>query len=155
MTTAAALVLAALAVTLPGAATGDELPPGTDPAIADGSAQRALDEARETWQAAGVRHYRMRMRTDCFCGPNVRGPRRIVVDDGRPTARPPAHLRRYATVWRLFARIQEAIDDEVAGLTVTYDRRGVPRELWIDVSHMMADEEHGVRVVRFRALDGA
>jgi hypothetical protein len=151
MTTAATLVLAALA--LPAAAAGVEPPPETDPTIADGTAQQALDDARATWQAAGVRHYRMRMRTDCFCGWDVRGPRRIEVRDGNPVARPPAHLRGYATIWRLFSRIQDAIDDEVAGLTVEYDRRGVPRNVYVDVSHTMIDEERGTRVVRFRALD--
>lgn len=152
LTIGAAAAVAALA--LPGLAAG-VAGPGTepDPRIVDGTAQRELDAARTRWRAYGQRHYRMRIATDCFCTPDTRRARRIEVLDGRPVQRPPAHLRGYATVWRLFSRVQDAIDDEVAGLTVEYDAHGVPRELFVDVSHMIADEEHGVRVVRFRALD--
>ncbi len=152
LTVGVAMVVAALAA--PGLAAGVTNPGAEpDPRIVDGTAQRELDAARTAWRAYGQRHYRMRIRTDCFCAEDVRRPRRIEVLNGRPVERAPAHLRDYATVWRLFARVQEAIDDKVAGLTAVYDDHGVPRELFVDVSHMIADEEHGVRVVRFRALD--
>lgn len=125
-----------------------------DPRIVDGSAQRALDAARAEWKTYdGHAHYRLRIRTDCFCAPDVRRARTIEVRDGRPVEPPPAHLRSYATVRRLFARVQETIDDQVAGLTAEYGAHGVPRTIFVDVSRMIADEEHGVSVVRFRALD--
>ncbi len=150
-TVAVALLLTALTVGTPAQAT-DGPGPTVDPRIADGTAQRELDAARAAWSAYGQRHYRMRVATDCFCPPEVRRSRRIEVRDGRPVARPPAHLRPYATVWRIFARTQEAIDNRVAGLTATYDAHGIPRELFVDVSLTIADEEHGIRVVRFRTL---
>lgn len=152
LTTTGAIVLATLALAAPATALGLAPGPTTDPGIASGTAQRELDAARAQWHAAGVRHYRMRVATDCFCTLEVRRARRIEVRDGRPVARPPAHLRPYATVRRLFARIQEAIDDRVTLLTTGYDDRGVPRELFVDTSLMIADEERGVRVVRFRVL---
>lgn len=145
-------VVVGLAMPALGTAAGD---PGTgpDPRIADGTAQRELDEARAAWRAYGERHYRMRIRTSCFCAPDIRRARSIEVLNGRPVERAPVHLRAYATVWRLFARVQDAIDDEVAGLTAEYDAHGVPRTIFVDVSHTIADEEHGVDVVRFRVLD--
>lgn len=145
--------LAAVTLLASAAAPMPSLGTTVDPHIVDGTAQRDLDAARATWREAEIRHYRMRVRTDCFCAGDVRRPRRIEVRDGRPVERAPAHLRAYATVWRLFARIQDAIDDEVAGLTVAYDKHGAPRSLWVDISELMADEEHGVRIVRFRVLD--
>jgi hypothetical protein len=149
---ATGLALAALA--LPAAAGAFENTGPVDPSIADGSAQRALDAARATWRGFDGRgHYRMRMRMSCFCSSDALVPRSVEVRDGRPVRPPPAGWHRYATVSRLFARVQEAIDQRVALLTVSYDARGVPRELSVDVSFMIADEEHAVSVVRFRALD--
>lgn len=144
-------VLAALA--LPAAAPAGLRNSGpADPSIADGSAQRALDGARATWRAFdGRAHYRMSVSLSCFCTPDAAAPHRIEVRDGRPTR--PSGMHRYATVGRLFARVQEAIDQRVAVLDVRYDRHGVPRELWVDVSQLIADEELGIHVTRFRALD--
>ncbi|MGB2711806.1 MAG: DUF6174 domain-containing protein [Conexibacter sp.] len=149
------LIAALAALLLPAGLASAGSDPGSEPdvRIVDGSAQRELDAARAAWHAFGPRHYRLRIATDCFCAEEVRRPRRIEVLGGRPVERPPAHLRRYATVRRLFARVQEAIDAEVAGLTAEYDRHGLPRTIFVDVSHNIADEEHGVRIVAFRVLD--
>ena len=148
-----AIVVAVAISSTAGATPGD---PGAepDPRIADGSAQRELDAARAEWKAYGAHaHYRLRIRTDCFCAPATRRARTIEVRDGRPVEPPPAHLRGYATVRRLFARVQEAIDDEVAGLTAEYGLHGVPETIFVDVSRQIVDEEHGVSIVRFRSLD--
>lgn len=130
--------------------------PPVDPAIADGSAQRALDAARERWAEAEIGSYAMRARISCFCDRQTTRPRTLVVRDGRPArvrGKPvPVALRPYATVSRLFARVQAAIDDRVALLTVRYDRRGVVRGLYVDRSFSIADEERGITVDRFRRV---
>ena len=122
-----------------------------DPAITDGSAQRALDKARARFRAANVRSYRVRIARGCFCPEEIRKPRTITVRRGVPV-KPPAHLKDVATVPRMFQRIQGAIDDGVAGLTVTYGKRGVPRKITIDVSRLIADEESYYSIDRFRRL---
>ncbi|MDO9409752.1 DUF6174 domain-containing protein [Patulibacter sp.] len=126
-------------------------PDGPDPSIADGRAQRALDAARERWAARGLRSYRMRPALSCFCPPEVRAPRTVQVRRGRPVGAVPDALRRFATVPRLFARVQEAIDAGVASLTVSYaSGTGRPTSLSVDRSRAIADEETVVTVDRFR-----
>lgn len=151
-----ALVLAALAAATAGPAVAATSGPGDqpDPRIADGSAQRALDAARASWRAYGARHYRMRVRQQCFCPLQYTTPRTITVRRGKPVGRVAEHLRSLATVPRLFARIQEAIDADVVRLDVDYGRHGVPRSFYVDRSLMIADEERGVGVDRFTRLRG-
>jgi len=122
-----------------------------DPSIADGSAQRALDRARDTWQVAGIRSYRFRVRVQCFCGPSWTRWATVTVRRGKPV-KVPRRVAKVATVPRLFARIQEAIDLRVAALHVTYGARGLPRTVAIDVSRLIADEEASYRAARLRVL---
>lgn len=122
-----------------------------DPAIADGRAQRALDAARERWARSGPRSYRMRLRVACFCPPDVTRPRSVRVRAARSVGTVPEALRRFATVPRLFARVQEAIDAKAAVLTVSYAKgSGRPTQVGVDRSRRIADEESGVTVDRFR-----
>lgn len=143
-------VLAVIAIaSAPASAAPSRPSEAPDPRIADGTAQRDLDAAREQWKAFGARSYRMRVGLSCFCPRSLVTPRTLTVRDGRPV-RPPRHLRRYATAARLFARVQEAIDAGAATLTVAYGPHGLPREIYVDRSHAIADEEVGVTVRRFR-----
>ncbi len=57
--------------------------------------------------------------------------------------------RSVATVRRLHRRVQDAIDDKVAGLDVKYDRRGIPREIGIDQIRFAVDDEVSYSVERF------
>lgn len=123
-----------------------------DPRITDGTAQRRLDGARERWEKLGVRSYRMRVRVTCFCPEGITRPRTITVRRGRPVAKVPEHLRPYATVPRLFTTVQDAIDAKVARLTAEYSSHGVPKTIFVDRSFMIADEERGVGVDRFRTV---
>lgn len=148
----AALLLLLAAGAAPAAAGAPGGPPAdaVDPSIADGSAQRSLDAARERWAAHGVVSYRMRVGVRCFCPRQFTTPRPLTVREGRPVAPVPRHLRAYATVPRLFAFVQRAIDGRAALLTVRYGPHGVPRVVSIDRSFQIADEEIGVVVDRFR-----
>lgn len=144
-----ATLVAAAAPTGP-TPTATKDPEAPDPSIADGRAQRALDRARDRWAARGPRGYRMRLRLACFCPPEVTAARTVRVRHGRSTGTVPEVLRPFATVPRLFARVQAAIDAGAASLTVTYATgTGRPTSLAIDRSRMIADEETGLTVSGF------
>lgn len=142
---AAVLLLAAPA---PAAALGQPVPPRDvpDESIRDGSAQRKLDRARARWRRAGIHNYRFTLKEACFCPPPETWV--LFVRDDKPVGAP-RHLRRLATVRRLHRRVQDAIDDEVAGLSVRYDRRGVPRSIAIDPIALAIDDEFSLTVERF------
>ena len=123
-------------------------PGAVDPGIANGRAQQQLDAARQRWQAAHISDYHFTVERVCFCVPSFRGPATIVVRDGAPLA-PPASFEDVATVPRLHAIVQQAIDDRVERLTVAYDARGVPQSISIDRSSMIADDEITYRVTGF------
>jgi hypothetical protein len=120
-----------------------------DPSIADGSAQAALDAARGRWQERGFANYRFRQALRCFCPAEYGEWRRIMVRRRRPVD-PPDHLRRYASVPRLFRLVQDAIDERAAVLVARYGRTGLPRRIWIDYDERVADEELGVDSSRLR-----
>ena len=128
------------------AQTPTQPPSDPAPSIRDGSAQRKLDSARKRWRKADIHNYRFRLTRQCFCPPE--DPPVLFVRGDRPL-RPPALYRSEATVPRLFRRIQESIDDEVAGLRVRYGRRGVPRFIFINGRDYIADDEVGYKVDRF------
>ncbi|MGH2942806.1 MAG: DUF6174 domain-containing protein [Solirubrobacteraceae bacterium] len=136
--------MAAAAALLVGAAASSavaQAPASVDPGIADGTAQRELDAAKQRWQAAGIGDYHFTVERQCFCAPSFRGPVTIVVRGGAPDATTPAAFQDIATVPRLHAIVQQAIDDRVERLDVTYDARGVPLAISIDRSSMVADDE--------------
>ena len=116
-----------------------------DRSIRDGSAQRELDRARRRWRRAGIHNYRFSLSRQCFCPPVSWV---LFVRDDKP-AGAPAEARKLATARRLHRRVQQAIDDRVAGLTVRYDRRGMPRSLHIDGRQNVADDEVGYTVDGF------
>ena len=134
------------------AATADDPVDETDPSITDGSAQQALDAARTRWQERGSRSYRITVRVSCFCPPDVRAPERITVRNAKPVGQVQPWHRRFATVPRLFKRVQEAIDNGAAQLDVEYGVRGIPRQVFVDLDRMIADEEVGFGARRYRAL---
>ena len=142
-----ALLIGSLAGTAQAQGPGPDEP---DPGITDGTEQRRLDAARAQWRAAGPpRSYDFRVRLSCFCSPETTAPRTIKVRRSKPV-RPPSHLRDVATVLRLFREIQEAIDGKVASLSVVYGSRGMPRQIAIDRSRLIADEESYYSIDRFR-----
>ena len=122
-----------------------------DPAIIDGSAQRALDHARAQWRRSGIRSYRYEVKPVCFCRPDgwdvyiVRGNRSRYPKD------------TYSTVPRLLRAVQDAIDGKSNELRVTYSRRGVPRSLYAyprspRPDTYIADAQDGFDLRRFRRL---
>ncbi len=140
MKLAVALAAAALLAT-PAAAQGPPTDPDAD--ITNGNAQRALNAAKARWKAKGPRSYRMVIQRRCFCPVQYTRPRTVRIHGGKLVTNV-GELRDIATVPRLFRKIQKAIDDKVQNLDVTYDKtRGYPRDVFVDVSLMIADEEQG------------
>ncbi len=122
-----------------------------DPAIEDGSAQGALDDARAGWAANHLDDYRFQQAIGCFCPPQVTKPRTLRVRNGR-AVKPGSSHRRYATVPKLFAVIQQAIDDGAARLDVIYGARWLPRHIYVDSSAMVVDEELTLDAARLHRL---
>jgi hypothetical protein len=135
---------ALLAGAVPASAAENEV----DPSIADGSAQRALDSARARWREHGPRNYRYRVRLGCFCTPDALEPRNFVVRGGKPR-HPPKGWKYASTAPRLLKLVQEAIDDRPQHLFVRYRKNGLLKELSVDRSEMIADEEYSYFVDRF------
>ena len=146
----AVAMAAAAALLLTGASSAmAQAPSGAvDPSIANGTAQQQLDAARQRWQAAHIRDYHFTVERLCFCTPTFRGPATIVVRNDAPLTPPPT-FEDIATVPRLQAIVQQAIDDRVERLTVSYDARGVPLSIVIDGSSLIADDEISYIVTGF------
>jgi hypothetical protein len=144
------LAAAVAALLLTGASSAMAQAPShpVDPSITNGSAQQQLDGARQRWQTAQIHDYRFTVERLCFCPPPARGPVTIVVRNDTPLA-PPAEFDQVATIPKLHAVVQQAINDRVERLTVSYDARGVPLSIAIDVSSMIADEETAYTVSAF------
>jgi len=116
-----------------------------------------LEEARERWAATAPDPYTFAVERLCFCGPDARGPVRMIVSGGTITSQiyveGAAEVVGQATEWfpdveGLFDVIQDAIDRDAHTIQVTYDQvTGVPVDLWIDYEEFTADEELGFRVV--------
>lgn len=139
--TRAVAVAAVLLLTAGASSAMAQAPTGpVDPGIADGTAQRQLDAAKQRWQAANVHDYHYTVQRQCFCVPSFVGPASIVVRDDLPQGTP-AGFEDVATVPRLHAIVQKAIDDRVERLGVVYTARGVPVSIAIDRSSMVADDE--------------
>ena len=94
--------------------------------------------------------YRYEIQVSCFCPPATK--RNVfTVRHGVSTSHASGY-KALATVPRLFKKIQDAIDDDVANLNVSYGRRGVPTSIYIDRSQAIADEETGYTVKKFTRL---
>src|SRR3954468_5772691 len=115
--------------------------PTVDPSIADGSAQKRLDQARRTWKRKGPSSYTYRVQLSCFCTSEAVQPHTFVVRDRKPR-HPPKGWKHTATAWRLFKLVQGAIDDKVDGLDVEYRANGSLKLLSVDRIAMAVDDEY-------------
>ena len=143
-----AVALAATALALTGAAAAQEPPNPPDPAIVDGSAQKALDRAKAKWRGAKIRSYRYEARRVCFCP--TTGWHVVNVRDGVPSKRVHADVKEIATVPRLFRQIQRAINNRAHDLIVRYSTHGVPTKVTIDTYANVVDEEQYFSIRGFK-----
>jgi hypothetical protein len=112
--------------------------------------ERDLEEARRTWSRQGIDSYRFEVSQLCFCGPDTHGTFAVVVVRGRVTSVTDAETGAPRTpnpfvpltVEALFAKVEDAIDQDADRLEVRYDPRlGYPLEIAIDfIEHAIDDE---------------
>ncbi len=117
-------------------------------------ASSALAANRELFASSVGDDYDVTFQRSCFCPPEARQPLRLEVrggevrsvtsiDSGAGT--PPEQMTAVRTVTEVFDLIQDAFDREAAAVRVDYDPTlGYPRELYIDYSERIADEEQSI-----------
>lgn len=145
------IVTLALALSLVAAGGCADLGPGGDDLAGE------IAENRRKWEAAAPQSYVFDLERLCFCGEEARGPVRIRVTSGVPTAwayvqgggEVAADLRPFFPgVEGLFDVLEEAVRENAHQIQVTWDpQTGAPLDLWIDYRVEVADEEQGYRIV--------
>ena len=115
----------------------------------DNPHEASLNDARERWEASGIKNYELTYQIQCFCPQIIRqvtvvdGLVTNVVDEGETLGNLEA-----LTVDDLFANLRAAIDDRAFNIQVNYDPdAGYPLSYFIDFEEMMADEEQGISVI--------
>ncbi len=113
-----------------------------------------LATQREIWRSADISSYSMTVQIDCFCFEEYRGPFDVTVVDGvLETATwkgsPVSEMidGSLLTVEGLLDRIEASVNAD--SISVVYAPLGYPTAITIDPSRNTADEELGVRVLRF------
>jgi len=121
----------------------------------------STEEARERWEQANIENYRFFYKLRCFClGPTAEGAF-VTVRNGRvadvelENARATEEdIQAFETIDMLFDQISKYDPDSVYSISSTYDPElGFPVEFYVDINHMMADEEWGFIVSDFSILD--
>jgi hypothetical protein len=121
--------------------------------------QRDLNRNRRHWEAQGVDDYRYVARRGCYCPSEVTSPVIVQVRNGEVVSlvyeeSGEAVEVTYSGLWLplegVFDIVQEALDREAVDVTVHYDPEyGFPREVGVDYSENIADEEIGYTVEDF------
>jgi hypothetical protein len=142
------LTLAVAATALSAPALAQEPPNPTDPSIANGNAEKALDRAKAKWKLAKLSSYDFEARRSCFCPTS--GFHKVKVRKNRVSGTAHADIKEIATVPRLFKVIQQAIDAKSHKLTVSYGTYGVPKQISIDRIANVVDEEQYFTIRRFK-----
>lgn len=138
--------VALLLTLVAGVACGDGLAPEVQ-----------LQVHRERWQRAGIETYTLVVSRGCEClVPEMTGPVRVSVRSGaiesrtyqNGTAIPGQYASLFPDVPGLFEIIEQAIEQRVAELTVTYHPTyGVPLQFFIDTDPVGVDDEVAYTVV--------
>jgi hypothetical protein len=136
------------------AACGDPLGPSE---IERRVLRHRLEQAEAKWATEGPSSYVVTLRRICYCGEVE--PRQVTVVDGVVTdvrlvgaaaPLPFEHWQWYPSVEALFVMLREAIDMPAHDIEAEYDPvRGYARDVWIDWSMNIADEEVGFVIESF------
>ena len=132
-----------------------------------GAGGSELERNRQTWESAGISHYRFELNLSCFCAFHDQMPLAVEVKngevvsitavDGNPVSADDPNYRHFinlGTIDRLFAELDDVIGSADAGeVTVTYDDTlGFPTEVSIDYIDQAIDDELYVSVSGFEQL---
>lgn len=123
--------------------------------------QRELNRNRRHWEAQAVDDYRYVARRGCYCPTEVVAPVVVEVRDGEVVSvvyqeSGEAVQVTYSALWpmeEVFGIVQEAIDRDAVEVTVHYDPDyGFPRDIGIDYSENVVDEEVAYTITDFQLL---
>ena len=128
----------------------------TRPDVSDATPAERVATARLQWADHGLTSYRMITEEQCFCP--ITGWTDTIVDGVNTshvaTDDDPFFDPGERTMESLFDEIEAAIKSGYASLQLDLDSEtGAVGYFWVDVDEMMADEEHGVRVVSLSPHD--
>ncbi len=122
-----------------------------------------FSNAHGRWQSASVTHYRFNLRVACFCAFTDKMPMTIEVKDGQivsihysdgtpVSAQDQLMFERYITIDKLFDFTAQSLKD-ADQIEVVYDPTyGFPTTVQIDFIKQAADDELGLFVTDFQAL---
>ena len=120
------------------------------------------DRPQEKWQSQDIDNYRYTLTLSCFCPQELVQPVIVEVVNGEPASltyaengqeADPMFFENYSTIDKLHAIIAEAEAQDPARLDVSYDdTTGIPLNVDIDISELMADEEIRFTVTDFEQL---
>jgi hypothetical protein len=125
-----------------------------------------LDKNRQTWQDAGITHYRFSLHIGCFCAFRDQMPLTIEVQNDEIVSMTYADgtlvdkadqnyetFSKHATIDRIFSELEAGLKGDADEVTVTYDpAHGFPSEIYFDYIKVAADEELSLSVSKFKAL---
>jgi len=133
----------------------------TWPTASDEPASEA-GQPQALWQAQDIGSYRYTLTLSCFCPQELVQPVTIEVINGEPASltyaatgqlADAALFEPYTSIDKLHAIIAEAETQNPARRDITYDpATGVPLNVDIDISELMADEEIRFTVTGFEQL---
>ncbi len=124
------------------------------------STEASILKNRARWERSGITNYAYEMAWQCFCPPWFTALVNVVVVQGQVAALelvdsamgPMIQAQeRYVTIDGLFDFLQDALDRDAFQIRAEYGSElGYPREVFVDYSELMVDEELGfiVKVVR-------
>jgi len=119
------------------------------------SPEARLAAARGLWAVNGLDSYSIETRQSCFC-PQVSWVDTVVngkVVSHEPTTQDAFFDPGARTMQDLFDEIDAAMSEGYASIDLQFDSStGALTSWWVDVSEMMADEEHGVTVVSLETI---
>jgi len=113
-----------------------------------GSEQSRLDEARVRWADQALVDHTFRVQRSCFCRREYTRAYTMYVRRGEPYE-PVRYVNEYATVTRLFAVVQKAIDGD-GTVEVEYGPTGAPTRISLDPIPMAIDDESTITVSKPR-----
>ncbi|MBI5354106.1 MAG: hypothetical protein HZB50_15800 [Chloroflexi bacterium] len=125
-----------------------------------------LDKNRQTWQDAGITHYRFSLHIGCFCAFRDQMPLTVEVQNGEIVSMTYADgtlvdktdpnyetFSQHATIDRIFSELEAGLKGDADEVTVTYDSaHGFPSEIYFDYIKDAMDDELSLSVSNFEAL---
>jgi len=129
-------------------------------------ARSELDKNRQTWQNAGITHYRFSLHVGCFCAFRDQMPLTVEVQNGEVVSMTYSDgtlvdtidpnyetFSQHATIDRIFSELEAGLSGDADEVTVTYDStRGFPSEIYFDYIKAAMDDELSLSISEFEIL---